>query len=374
MASREQIEANRKNAQKSTGPRNTDLTRFNGLKHGLRAEQHVLPGEDPDAFRAEVDAWFDDWRPKSHTRARLTERAAIASWRLLRATASESAFRARLADDAGRAFDNEVAGRVERAAARMEHEPMAALSLLESHAAGIDRVLASWGLLVEAVKAGPAGWNQPLYHQRLLVLMGYRANAVAIESGPVHVASSRLLHSHVPGPGGRVLPLSEADACAAFEEVRRTVESELARLRDLRERAPDPSEGRRRAMMAAAADTSREALLMHRYEMAHEASLRAAIRQLLALERSGADLPDPPEDEPEAPPEPGAQAVAAPARPESPEKQDVKRESSGSCGRLASVGVPAPAGVAPGPSAGSPGGAGRPSGSGPGPKTAPKQR
>ena len=65
MATREQIEANRKNAKKSTGPRDTDRTRFNGLKHGLRAEQVVLPGEDPAAFRAEVEAWFDDWRPRS---------------------------------------------------------------------------------------------------------------------------------------------------------------------------------------------------------------------------------------------------------------------------------------------------------------------
>src|SRR5206468_11801465 len=112
MASREQIEANRKNAQNSTGPRDTDRTRFNGVKHGLRAEQHVLPGEDPDAFRAEVDAWFDDWRPGSHTRAVLT---ALASWRLQRAAASESSHRAGLAEDAGRAFDLEAAGRVDRA-------------------------------------------------------------------------------------------------------------------------------------------------------------------------------------------------------------------------------------------------------------------
>src|SRR3954469_8140303 len=56
MATREQIEANRKNAQKSTGPRDTARTRFNGLKPGLRAEQVVLPGEAPAAFEAEKQA------------------------------------------------------------------------------------------------------------------------------------------------------------------------------------------------------------------------------------------------------------------------------------------------------------------------------
>jgi len=193
MATREQIEANRKNAQKSTGPRDTGRTRFNGLKHGLRAEQHVLPGEDPAAFRAEVDAWFDDWRPGSHTRAVLTARAALASWRLQRAAASESSHRAGLAGDAGRAFDFEAAGRVDRAVARLDVEPMAALSLLESHAAGLDRLLASWGGLVEAVGAGPGGWDRMLYHHRLMVLLGHRTDAVPLEAGPVPRASDRLL-------------------------------------------------------------------------------------------------------------------------------------------------------------------------------------
>ena len=69
MASVEQIKANRNNSKRSTGPVRTDATRFNGLKHGLRAEQVVLPGEDPAEFEAELQAWLDDWKPKSHTRA-----------------------------------------------------------------------------------------------------------------------------------------------------------------------------------------------------------------------------------------------------------------------------------------------------------------
>jgi hypothetical protein len=244
MASREQIEANRKNARKSTGPNNTDRTRFNGLRHGLRAEQYVLPGEDPAAFRAELDAWFDDWGPRSHTRAVLVRRAAVASWRLDRATLSESAHRARLADDAARGFDAEVAARVARAVDRFDDDPMAALSLLESHAAGIDRLLVSWGGLVEALGSGPGGWDRPMYHHRLMGLLGHRADAVPLEAGPVPRASSRLLKSNVPGPGGgQTLPLPAAEAEAAFEAIRRTVESEVARLRGLRAPAGDGGGG-----------------------------------------------------------------------------------------------------------------------------------
>ena len=57
MATREQIAANRKNAKKSTGPKSEagkDRARFNGLRHGLRAEEVVLPSEDTAEFQARV--------------------------------------------------------------------------------------------------------------------------------------------------------------------------------------------------------------------------------------------------------------------------------------------------------------------------------
>ena len=371
MASAEQIKANRNNAKRSTGPARTDRTRFNGLKHGLRAEQVVLPGESQDEFEAELKAWLDDWRPQSHTRAVLVERAAVASWRLRRAVRSEAAFYARLADDAGRGFDAEVAARVERAIDRFEDEPRAALTLLESHAAGLDRLLVSWGGLVEALAGGPGGWDRPLYHQRLMILLGHRADAVAMEAGPVPFASARLQRAHVPGLGGRPVPLSAAEAGAAFEAVRAKVESEVARLRDLREHVADPSEGRRQAMEAASTDTSKEAQLRHRYEMEHEKSLRWVLHQLVALEKSGADLPEPSKDEPEAIPEAVAEPVAAPAKADASEKSDSNHYVSSICGELASVGESAPSGERPRGSSGSPGRPGRPIGADPGPGKAP---
>ena len=55
MATRRQIEANRRNAQRSTGPRTRTgkaAAKLNSLKHGLLAEQPVLPDEDGAAFEA----------------------------------------------------------------------------------------------------------------------------------------------------------------------------------------------------------------------------------------------------------------------------------------------------------------------------------
>jgi hypothetical protein len=65
MASLAQLNANRLNAQRSTGPR-TDAgkaaTRFNALKHGIEARSLVIPGEDP----AELEALALDYRTQFH--------------------------------------------------------------------------------------------------------------------------------------------------------------------------------------------------------------------------------------------------------------------------------------------------------------------
>src|SRR3954454_1794751 len=159
-----QRQASRINGSKSRGPKSPEtksVTRFNGLKHGLRAEQIVLPGEDPAAFEAEKQAWLNDWKPMSHTRAVLAERAAACSWLLRRATAAEGTMRRHAAEHAAQQFDTERLARVERAVRRFEDAPRAALSLLECCATGLDRLIVSWTDLEAAIARGPAGWDRP---------------------------------------------------------------------------------------------------------------------------------------------------------------------------------------------------------------------
>src|SRR5262249_37838704 len=94
MATPQQIEANRRNAQKSTGPttpEGKDRSRFNALKHGMRARTPVLPGEDSQAFQQRVDSWTLDLKPRTTVEAYLVERAVRASWRLDRADRAETA-------------------------------------------------------------------------------------------------------------------------------------------------------------------------------------------------------------------------------------------------------------------------------------------
>ena len=87
MASDNQIEANRRNAKKSTGPRTTsgkDRSRRNALKHGLSAEQVVMLGEDPAAFEALRDDLYAHYRPADPVANNLVEQVAACLWRLRR--------------------------------------------------------------------------------------------------------------------------------------------------------------------------------------------------------------------------------------------------------------------------------------------------
>ena len=103
MASQKQIDANRANAQRSTGPKTPEgkaASSLNALKHGLTAEQAVIPGEDPDAFDESVRSFFDHLQPVGPLETQLVEQIAMASWRLSRLRALETGlFTLRLIDE-----------------------------------------------------------------------------------------------------------------------------------------------------------------------------------------------------------------------------------------------------------------------------------
>src|SRR5713226_6663779 len=66
MATQKQIEANRLNALKSTGPRTAEgkaATRLNALQHGIFAEAPTVIGEDTAAFEALRDSYLARWEP-----------------------------------------------------------------------------------------------------------------------------------------------------------------------------------------------------------------------------------------------------------------------------------------------------------------------
>jgi hypothetical protein len=76
MSSAKRIEANRRNAQRSTGPRTPEgksRSRFNALQLGLTAKLPVLPGEDAQAYQGRLDAWTARLRPRNPIEQSLVE-------------------------------------------------------------------------------------------------------------------------------------------------------------------------------------------------------------------------------------------------------------------------------------------------------------
>ncbi|MGE5294638.1 MAG: hypothetical protein ACM3VT_07405 [Solirubrobacterales bacterium] len=94
MASVAQIQANRSNAQKSTGPRTAEgkaTASHNAVKHGLLAEQVVIHGEDPAEFDLYREGMLAELGPEGTVEEMLAERAVSLAWRLRRAERLQSA-------------------------------------------------------------------------------------------------------------------------------------------------------------------------------------------------------------------------------------------------------------------------------------------
>jgi hypothetical protein len=93
MASQKQIEANRKNALKSTGattPEGKAIVRFNSVTHGLTSEAAVIPFvENPEDWEAHREGIIESLSPVGHRETILTERIAMLIWRLGRANRYE---------------------------------------------------------------------------------------------------------------------------------------------------------------------------------------------------------------------------------------------------------------------------------------------
>ncbi|HZW31926.1 MAG TPA: hypothetical protein VFF52_14540 [Isosphaeraceae bacterium] len=231
----ERAEISRRNGCKSRGPRTPEgkeRSKFNALKHGLDARTPILPGEDAETYRARIDAWTADFRPRNEFEHFLVEQAVRVSWQIERANRAETA---RLAEqiqtaaaDQARRRDDEVAelGRrllpdqfgtpsLDARANGQPGEPQLACSgttddsdhpsrlvqSLESTSAGCHWLLDRWVQLRAILDQG-LGW-QPSDQLRAIRLLGHQPGDPA--ETPVVTAISRAC---------RALDTHRVDPCA----------------------------------------------------------------------------------------------------------------------------------------------------------------
>jgi len=103
MLSVRKLNANRSNAQNSTGPRTAaGLARssMNALTHGLTSVRIVIPGlEDPGEYDRLLRALVDDWDPRTAMETFCVGRLGQQIWRLMRAARFEKDFLAYCTDE-----------------------------------------------------------------------------------------------------------------------------------------------------------------------------------------------------------------------------------------------------------------------------------
>ncbi len=146
--------ANKANAQRSTGPCTSEgkaRARWNGLKHGLRAELVIVPTESADAWDEHREAVLDSIAPQNYLESIFAERAALAAWRLRRAARFERALvtsEQHLADDSASRTSYTDYGKKDRAAlerARAQQETaLRALDLAEGKGPDREIIDADW--------------------------------------------------------------------------------------------------------------------------------------------------------------------------------------------------------------------------------------
>ena len=93
MRTEAQVKASRENAKKSTGPRTTEgkaRASKNALKHGLTAQDAVIPGEDPAAFDRHLTKLEDTYLPRNYVEKQIVHQIADTMWRIKRLSRIET--------------------------------------------------------------------------------------------------------------------------------------------------------------------------------------------------------------------------------------------------------------------------------------------
>jgi hypothetical protein len=94
MISQARLDANRRNAKQSTGPRTQEGKRRssgNAITHGMTARFALLPDEDEAAFDRRMFEWVRKYGPRNDGELFQAERAAYCSWLVERARRAQSA-------------------------------------------------------------------------------------------------------------------------------------------------------------------------------------------------------------------------------------------------------------------------------------------
>jgi hypothetical protein len=162
MATERQIEANRKNALKSTGPKTPEgkaISRANAVKHGLAADT-LISNSLQEALAARLDEWRDHYKPDTPDAAFAVGAAVACTFRIeecqanLEAIVGEHCSRARRTWDLDRAAEAAILG------GKLSKRPEVILPQLEASKHGVEFLLVLWNRLALSLQSKKCEWSE----------------------------------------------------------------------------------------------------------------------------------------------------------------------------------------------------------------------
>jgi hypothetical protein len=224
-------EASRRNGARSRGPKTTEgkaRSSQNALKHGFRAQKHVvLDDEDAAEFKALEAALIEELAPQGALQSVLARRLAAAAWRLCRADRIESELLGR-----ERRGDGDLA----RGVIRDGHGARVLPTLLRYRGAAMAELMRSLRAL-KALQAEARAAAVELPAARATIEQS--AAPASIELAPDQGARKGHPHAQPIEPEGRGNP-GQSDPATAVSEPAPVPALALARL----QRSPQPDEPR----------------------------------------------------------------------------------------------------------------------------------
>jgi hypothetical protein len=145
--SQRRIDANRRNAALSTGPRTAegkDKSRRNSLIHGLAGEGVVVPQQETEAARMRAEQWNSSLRPMNAFEVGLVETIAIESVRLDRCRIEEKLARDLRGREAGVCWADMRKAEVAKLGKTLSGQPDEVAPKLACTSAGCDWLIVRW--------------------------------------------------------------------------------------------------------------------------------------------------------------------------------------------------------------------------------------
>src|SRR3954452_9218540 len=151
MTSLRQLEANRKNAQKSTGPKTPEgkaRSRRSALKHGLAGDGLVMPEDQEEHAADRLKSWSSELRPGTAIERWLVERVVMETIRIDRCKRQMFALLTNVSIRAEDCWEHDRRLAAEALADKLPRHPGRVRLEIEATKQGCELIIERWELLL----------------------------------------------------------------------------------------------------------------------------------------------------------------------------------------------------------------------------------